>query len=201
MNKKRLSYIVFVIKGLYESIREEKEQIEKELVESKEKSTTAQTANVEELKSFELNFANLQTENESLSEELSRIKGDLESKSEENSKLEQLYKSETAKIEELETKLATSEKMVAKLKIKLKQVLKEKEHQAIEVNTSENLLVSAKDISPVSQNVEAAEKSSEIDTLKNTIVEKSNEVESLKQQLDESTALVNRLESIITHIL
>lgn len=201
MNKKRLSYIVFVIKGLYESIREEKEQIEKELVESKEKSTTAQTANVEELKSFELNFANLQTENESLSEELNRIKGDLESKSEENSKLEQLYKSETAKIEELETKLATSEKMVAKLKIKLKQVLKEKEHQAIEVNTSENLLVSAKDISPVSQNVEAAEKSSEIDTLKNTIVEKSNEVESLKQQLDESTALVNRLESIITHIL
>ena len=69
------------------------------MAELKENSTTAQNTNVEELKSFELNFANLQTENESLSEELSRLRSDIESKNEENSKLEQLYKSETAKIE------------------------------------------------------------------------------------------------------
>lgn len=169
------------LESLYETIRGEKEQLEREVRELREKSVSSSApVNQEEVKSFEMNLANVESEREELLREVNSIRCELEHTMKQYSRLEELYKAESGKFEESESKLAASEKMVAKLKAKLKQILKEKE-QNKPADNSESVQETSTDV--------------DLDALKSTIEEKSAEIESLKAKLDEISLLNHKLES------
>ena len=107
-------------------MRGEKDELERRLDELRHHNEAAKTAAEEDqsasTKSVELGFAELQSQNETLERELNSLRCEVEEARREATRIEELYKTEGTKSEDLATKLSASEKMVAKLKLKLKQV-------------------------------------------------------------------------------
>jgi chromosome segregation ATPase len=163
---------------MYETLRGEKEEIEREIADLRHKSIGAEQQQPK-LESLEMSLGDLEAQKESLVRDIESIRYDLQQANHQNKELEDLYKGECAKVEEAASKLSASEKMVSKLKAKLKQVLKDHKTEKSESAAVADAHADQEDNSVV------VELKAEKESLEARLSQREHDLTSLSDQLDQ----------------